>query len=43
MWFKKRDLYKTSKQIYSVNEKKTTYGKKYNHYKESFADGDYTY
>lgn len=25
MWFKKRDLYKTSKQIYSIGEKKNNF------------------
>lgn len=43
MWYNKSDLRNSNSQIYSVNEKKTTYGKKYNHYKESFADGDSTF
>lgn len=51
MWFKKRDLYKTSKQIYSIGEKKNNFRrsgtsadiKNLYKYKKKYSDGDSTY
>lgn len=51
MWFKKRDLYKTSKQIYSIGEKKNNFRqsgtsadiKNLYKYKKKYSDGESTY